>query len=493
MSSNILYFPAISTLGYTSAQNGQQLWRIGTKTSNTYNNTLTMELVFKYTDNASTFNLSGAYMTLFHMGTDSGTPGFSVVLFKNVSTGKISLGVRYRTSGTWTDLVNQATSVSSFVSLDTIITASTQGFYVMFQYDYSSTPDVINFYVVSFGQNSNPAANSTPDFSFSYNSGQTGFPTVNIGTQWGFGSLPQAIVYNNSTNPNGYDNANSYNGYVAQNLSTFFLRTWSKLIPLNSTTNGVYAMFNTTDSSHSLYYLNQTFTYVPSITSNGSYANFDFQLYVPPPPSTSLSSLANSAFSPNILVTLATSTTNFGTLNPTGSWNFSVNEATGYNVMTVSTINCILKGTKILTPDGYRLIEEIKEGDYITTHDDRKKKVIQTYSINAIHNKDTQCIIIKKGTFGAIEDLYMSKNHAILIDDEFIIPERKIPDKIEYVKDMPYYTYYSIMTDDYLRDSLMANGVTVETWGGYLPWLKDFKYKEPVIRNSQRNRLLLKI
>jgi hypothetical protein len=68
-----------------------------------------------------------------------------------------------------------------------------------------------------------------------------------------------------------------------------------------------------------------------------------------------------------------------------------------------------------------------------------------------------------------------------------------MPDKIEYVKDMPYYTYCNIMTDDYLRDSLVANGVAVETWGGYLPWLKDFKYKEPVIRNSQRNRLLLKI
>jgi hypothetical protein len=480
MPSNILYFPAISTLGYTSAQNGQQLWRIGTKTSNTYNNTLTMELVFKYTDNASTFNLSGAYMTLFHMGTDSGTPGFSVVLFKNVSTGKISLGVRYRTSGNWTDLVG------SFEDLSLAKYTSVQGFYVMFQYDKNT--NVTNFYIKGFGKDTNPASASTPDFSFT-----TAYPGVNVGTQWGFGSLPQAIIYNNSTNPNGYDNVNSYNGYVAQNLSTFFLRTWSKLIPLNSTTNGVYAMFNTGFSAYSLYYLNQTFTYVPSITSNGSYANFDFQLYVPPPPSISLSSLANSAFSPNILVTLATSTTNFGTLNPTGSWNFSVNEATGYNVMTVSTINCILKGTKILTPDGYRRIEEIKEGDYITTHDGRKKEVIQTYSINAIHNKDTQCIIIKKGTFGAIEDLYISKNHAILIDDEFIIPDRKMPDKIEYVKDMPYYTYCNIMTDDYLRDSLVANGVAVETWGGYLPWLKDFKYKEPVIRNSQRNRLLLKI
>jgi len=288
--SNILFFPAISTLGYTAANNGQQLWRIGTKTTNTYNNVLTMELVFQYTDNPSTFNLSGSYMTLFNMGTDATTAGFSIVLFKNASTGKISLGVRYSIGTAWNDLVNGTTSASSFVSLDTITTSNTQGIYLMFQYSKNVIPNVINFYVKSFGQNANPAETGAPDFTFTFNSTQTGFPNVSPGTQWGFGSLPQPITYNNVSNPNGYNNDEGYNGYVSQNLSVFFLRTWSALVPVSST-GTTYGMFNTNNSAYSLYYLNQTFQYVPPLTPYATY-KFDYQLFVPYP-STNIANLTN--------------------------------------------------------------------------------------------------------------------------------------------------------------------------------------------------------
>lgn len=497
---NILFLPAISTLGYTSANDGQELWRVATKTSNTYDNRLTMEMLFNYENNPGEFEFEGSYMTLFHMGANSSSKGYSVVLKEETGTNDIYIGVLYSTGSNWVELTNPDTSTTSFKRLSDITTVSTQGFYIMFQYDLRQNIAVasrfINFYVKSFGQDANPASTSTPDFSFTYNGTQTGFPNLRpVGGQWGFGSLPQAIPYNSVTNPEGYNNTNNYNGYVAQNLSLFYLRTWSILVPVSSTTSGEYAMFNTTDSTHSLYYLNQTFTQITPTTSYSN--NLDFQLLVPDD-SSDLSLLENNAIllgSPPEpqLVTTTTSTTNYQTLNPGSNlWNFAVNSNTNYIIITVSDINCILKGTKILTPDGNVPIENIKVGDFIITHDGRKKEVIKTHFNSALHNKNTQCIVIKKGTFGAEEDLYLSKNHAILIGDEFIIPDRKMPNEIEYISSKTYYTYYSLMTEDYLSDSLVANGVAIETWGGYLPWIKGFKYKEPVIRNKERNRILKK-
>lgn len=305
------------------------------------------------------------------------------------------------------------------------------------------------------------------------------------------------------------------NSFVAQDLTTFFFRTWNYVVPITSSTTSEYAQFNTVDSSHGLYYLNQTLQRVPAVEhdSRGSGSEgLDFQLYIPSN-STELDELSNSAAwytltpppnpldgnddpidqDPYQLVTPDSTTTNFQTLNPeSDQWNFATNSTPSYIVITESNISCILKGTGILTPEGYRKIEDIEIGEYIVTHDGRVKQVINAHVTNAVPSKTSRCIVIRKGTFGAIEDLYISQNHAVLIGDEFVLLNKHYPDKFEHVKGKSMYTYYSIMTDNYLTDSLVANGVPVETWGGYLPWKKNFKYRKPVIRNEKRNRVLEK-
>lgn len=46
------------------------------------------------------------------------------------------------------------------------------------------------------------------------------------------------------------------------------------------------------------------------------------------------------------------------------------------------------------------------------------------------------------------------------------------------------------MTENYLTDTLVANGVPIETWGGYLSTIKNFKYPEPIPKNEHGYRIL---
>lgn len=322
---NSLYFPALSTISVAS---GSQLWRVATKTSNTYNNFLIAEMVFRYIENVAEFDMSGSYMTLFHQGVDSSNTGFSVVLYKASANADIQLGIRYKNTsqGLWTDLPG------SFVTLNDIGNQDLDGFYFMFQYNYSNPNQIINFYVTQYNGTTNK---TSPDFSFTTSS--ISINTTNL-NQWGFGSLPQAL----NTNITGYDDTNSYNGYIAQNTQVQYLRTWNTVVPVTSSTAGTYAMFNTVDSTYSLYNLNKLNTYVPPATTG-----LNFQLLIPDN-STQLTDLYNNSVVPAVQVTLTTQSTSFQTLEA-----FAVNSTTDLQFVDPSQIPCLLKGTKILTPNGY--------------------------------------------------------------------------------------------------------------------------------------------
>ena len=45
----------------------------------------------------------------------------------------------------------------------------------------------------------------------------------------------------------------------------------------------------------------------------------------------------------------------------------------------ISTVVCITPGTRILTPNGYVLIETLKDNDIITTHDNRNVAIKKIY------------------------------------------------------------------------------------------------------------------
>lgn len=194
---NIIHYPAISTLGWSSpGDDGNFLWRIATKTGNLYNNKHTMELVFRYTETADfdfTRSVGGGspvdyYMTLYHIGTTASADGFAVVLYKPPSPSTdIQVGVIYSSASDWVQLSG------SFFTLDDVIT---DGYMVMFQYDYTGGTTDINFTVTKYGEDADPAAKTTADDIFTTSSG----PSVNTSSigQWGFGCSPQNLTYGDS-------------------------------------------------------------------------------------------------------------------------------------------------------------------------------------------------------------------------------------------------------------------------------------------------------
>lgn len=250
-----------------------------------------------------------------------------------------------------------------------------------------------------------------------------------------------------------------------------YLRTWSTLVHVSSSISGTYAMFNSVDTSHSLYAMNKSDTCVPAGTTT-----LPFQLLIFST-STSLADLDNNAISPATDVILSQNTTSYWTL--TG---FAVNSSINLQFIDTSEIPCLLKGTKILTDVGYKLIEDIKIGDMVITHDNRIIEVIDILCQSVTHKENTQCLTIKKGFYGennkyeVIDDLYISWGHSVLIDDIFHVAKVNPLYNFEFVTNKSYYTYYGIKTSNYLTDTIIANGIPVETWGGWMSWVKGFDW-----------------
>lgn len=135
---------------------------------------------------------------------------------------------------------------------------------------------------------------------------------------------------------------------------------------------------------------------------------------------------------------------------------------------------CLLETTKILTPIGYKLITEIKKDDYILSENNREIKVTDVVMFEIDFSNSSIPYIVPKGKFGAIEDLYISGNHAIKINDNFKHAKRLKLCKIskETLKEMNKPKYYHLSlecsspNENHRTNTLIANGVVVESFDG---------------------------
>ncbi len=447
-------------------------WHIGTKTSNTFDNYLSMELVFRYYDNPSQFNITGKRMTLFQQGENDvvGT-GIAVILKKEVNlTDPIQIGL-LASVGTGGSQTNWTEVPGSFVSLNSIGDISVDAFYVLMTYDITGSNTILTFYVTEY----DTIIKTAPDFSFTTTI--TDKP-ANV-NHWAFGSAPEAI-----TDSNGYlTGDHQYNSYVAQNTEVSFLRTWNVLIPATSSIAGEYVMFNSVDSTHSLYNLNKLHTQLPANTSG-----LEFQLQLTG--TTIPTNMLNSAVNPSQVVTATDSVQNWDTLNPPSQWHFNVNHLSepvnSYTFIQNSNIPCLLKGTKILTESGYKLIEDLTLEDILITIDNKKTHIVEIFK-NYIYATDRyEPYVIRKGQYNAFEDLYISPKHSILINNERFIQTYKLRLEKSGIKDQVI-TYYHIKTNNFFKDVIVANGVAVET---YIPILTG-KEVPVEYHDKDGNRLLL--
>lgn len=172
------------------------------------------------------------------------------------------------------------------------------------------------------------------------------------------------------------------------------------------------------------------------------------------------------------------------------SFDFAVNSLANLNTIIADALACVCRNTKILTQNGYILIQDLKIGDIVVTHDNRHTKIKDIKCFYFIPEKTALPRIIRKGNYGAIEDLYMSQYHAILIDDLFIQTRHLI----EEINEEYNFTieYFCVKTENYFEDTMIANGVTIETWGGYNPStdvndaeVTNEMYKEHIVKTEK--------
>jgi len=140
---------------------------------------------------------------------------------------------------------------------------------------------------------------------------------------------------------------------------------------------------------------------------------------------------------------------------------------------------CIPNGQKILTPNGYKLIETLKTGDSIVTSDGRSVKIkMFSFPIPFVIESNAP-ILIPANTFSKnfpVNDVILSPQHLILIKPGVWELPRHLINKYSVIKRIKLgesITYYNIVTPNYLTDDLVVEGSIVESYG------KNFAEKYP--------------
>ena len=163
-----------------------------------------------------------------------------------------------------------------------------------------------------------------------------------------------------------------------------------------------------------------------------------------------------------------------------GGFVYSVEGAQGYYGYSIAStrqlftnptpLPCFVTGTRILTPTGYKKVEEIESGDLVQTSDGRSVKAnIYRFTI-ASTTEETAPYTIQAGALGKqmpLRDLHVSGHHAIkdsagawqfpgfLAKQNTQIQQHAVGEAV---------IYYHIECKNYLRDNLVAEGVIAESY-----------------------------
>lgn len=134
-------------------------------------------------------------------------------------------------------------------------------------------------------------------------------------------------------------------------------------------------------------------------------------------------------------------------------------------------IPCFLKGTRVLTPKGYKAIEKFKDGDLIITDDNRivpvkmsVRTVKNTTEFNAPYRIPKN--FFRKGIPQL--DVDISPEHAIMFrPNVWIIPRilAMATRNVKQIKLGETVNYYHLEAPEYIRDNMIVEGMTVETYG----------------------------
>jgi hypothetical protein len=192
-------------------------------------------------------------------------------------------------------------------------------------------------------------------------------------------------------------------------------------------------------------------------------------------------------------VTINGVTYNIGNTITLGSTNFRV---IGFGSVVLNPlpepIPCFLKGTRVLTPKGYKAIETFKNGDLIVTADNRFVPVTLSKKTVKKTTNETAPYRIPRNFFGRgmpSTEVELSPHHAVMIrSNVWAVPRMlAVQDKsLKQFKVGESVDYYHLEAPNYLMDNMVVEGMVAETFGG--------KYKgKYVYYFSQKEGGLLRI
>jgi hypothetical protein len=138
-------------------------------------------------------------------------------------------------------------------------------------------------------------------------------------------------------------------------------------------------------------------------------------------------------------------------------------------------IPCYLRGTHILTPEGERLIEELKIGDPVVTLSGESKPIKwigrERFKRESSERWPDDFIPVRIRRFALDErsphrDLYVSRNHSIYIDG-VLVPAKYLINSRSITRSAPegVDTMEFLHVELFAHDVVYAEGATAETFG----------------------------
>ena len=144
-----------------------------------------------------------------------------------------------------------------------------------------------------------------------------------------------------------------------------------------------------------------------------------------------------------------------------------------YFTLTISGgIPCIVSGQKILTPSGYKLIDNIYNGDMITTSQNKDVVALNYKKAFEFTTDITAPYIIPKDSINPSyppKDIFLSAEHRIQTNYNWVTPKElsKYNPEVRQINIGKPVTYYNIETPNSATDYLVLEGTTIGSY--YFP------------------------
>lgn len=135
-------------------------------------------------------------------------------------------------------------------------------------------------------------------------------------------------------------------------------------------------------------------------------------------------------------------------------------------------VPCFPKGTPILTPSGYKAVETLEQGSFVLTADGRPVPLKLYGRLLSTTTERSAPYFIPKGALGLNmprTDLTLSPDHAFLLrKGVWMLPKTAaaLSTKVQQLGLGEPVHYYHVECPNYLRDNLVVNGATVESYAG---------------------------